>query len=160
MSETPQDDPWARVRALRPNPYSHEHYYVASEADAARAAEATQRQQELIDLRANYAQSMRLSNDTLADTLARLAAVEAERDHLKNQIIDLGARVAIAEEERTDAATLRAERHRLKAALAQITALDFEKVNGRHNFYSGAAMFVKAWLLAYAALSGEGTAKP
>lgn len=81
MSET--HDPWARVRALRPNPYSHENYYVASEVDAARAAEATQRQQELIDLRANYAQSMRLSNDTLADTLARLAAVEAERDRLQ-----------------------------------------------------------------------------
>lgn len=48
---------------------------------------------------------------------------------------------------------LRAERDRLKAALSKITALDFEKFNGRHNFYSGAVMFVKAWLLAYAALT-------
>jgi hypothetical protein len=48
--------------------------------DAARAAEAAQHQQALVDLRVNYAQSMRLSNETLADTLARLAAVEAERD--------------------------------------------------------------------------------
>jgi len=46
-----------------------------------------------------------------------------------------------------------AERDRLKAALSKITALDFEKFNGRHNFYSGAVMFVKAWLLAYAALA-------
>lgn len=51
---------------------------------------------------------------------------------------------------------LLAERDRLKAALSQITALDFEKFNGRHNFYSGAAMFVKAWLLAYAALTPQG----
>ena len=51
---------------------------------------------------------------------------------------------------------LRAERDRLKAALSKITALDFEKFNGRHNFYSGAVMFVKAWLLAYAALTPQG----
>ena len=87
----------------------------------ARAAEATQHQQEIESLHRRHADE--------------LAAVRSSQ-----QLID-------------QIATLRAERDRLKAALSKITALDFEKFNGRHNFYSGAVMFVKAWLLAYAALT-------
>lgn len=45
----------------------------------------------------------------------RAERAEAERDQLQNQIIDLGARVAIADEERAEAVAIRAERDRLKA---------------------------------------------
>ena len=40
----------------------------------------------------------------------RAERAEAERDQLQNQIIDLGARVAIADEERAEAVAIRAER--------------------------------------------------
>ncbi|TXH18565.1 MAG: hypothetical protein E6R03_01910, partial [Hyphomicrobiaceae bacterium] len=35
---TKTHDPWARVIPLRPNPYSHQNYYVKEEVDSARAA--------------------------------------------------------------------------------------------------------------------------
>ena len=141
MSETRQDDPWAKVQRycvqdriggrwpvmyVRPSGG----WLHVSEVDAARAAEAAQRQQEIAAKDETIRQlemevglwnqwGQRNPQTLQASKLeARLAAVEAERDRLKNQIIDLGARVAIAEEERTDAATLRAERDRLKAALS------------------------------------------
>ena len=85
---------------------------------------------------------------------ALLAARAAEAAQHQQEMARLRA-LMLSDEDRI--VELLAERDRLKAALSQITALDFEKVNGRHSFYSGAAMFVKAWLLAYAALSGEGT---
>lgn len=63
MTET--HDPWARVIPLRPNPYSHQNYYVEEEVNAARAAVERQHAAALATLRAS------------------LASVEGERDRLK-----------------------------------------------------------------------------
>ena len=49
----------------------------------------------------------------------RAERAEAERDQLQNQIIDLGARVAIADEERAEAVAIRAERDRLLSEVEQ-----------------------------------------
>jgi chromosome segregation ATPase len=103
--------------------------------DAARAAEAAQHQQ-----------ALRAGDAEIEACKREIARLTQEPFRLAQVLSEARARVAAVE----------AERDRLKAALSQITALDFEKFNGRHNFYSGAAMFVKAWLLAYAALTPQG----
>ena len=110
--------------------------------DAARAAEAAQHRQEIERL-------ARINAENARRLLVRDDEIAAQDDELV--MLRKGLKEACRQN-----VELRAERDRLKAALSKITALDFEKFNGRHNFYSGAVMFVKAWLLAYAALTPQG----
>ena len=109
---------------------------------AARAAEAAQHRQEIERL-------ARINAENARRLLVRDDEIAAQDDELV--MLRKGLKEACRQN-----VELRAERDRLKAALSKITALDFEKFNGRHNFYSGAVMFVKAWLLAYAALTPQG----
>lgn len=128
---------------------------LRTEVDAARAAEATQHQQEIAAKDAHIAnlEHMVREHGQFGDLFQPGGRFHREAQLEPGSVaVVAGGKWLVAR-----LAAVEAERDRLKAALEQITALDFEKFNGRHNFYSGAEMFVKAWLLAYAALSGEGT---
>jgi hypothetical protein len=63
MTET--HDPWARVIPLRPNPYSHQNYYVEEEVNAARAAVERQHAAALATLRAQLETLTGIVRDTL-----------------------------------------------------------------------------------------------
>jgi adenine-specific DNA methylase len=127
--------------------YQRGEYAWVDEVDAARATEAAQHQQEKDTLRTMATRLTCWRCGTAAyQPNERCDSHMSWTDRLQTEVEHHNAWRKRADE-------AEAERDRLKAALSKITALDFEKFNGRHNFYSGAVMFVKAWLLAYAALT-------
>lgn len=145
MSETRQDDPWATVRTFAQTrtglwPSDSGRWYCRTEVDAARAAEATQHQQD----RRRWAESLKDQHQR------HVIESEALRKVLAAWEITANERSACL-------ATLRAERDRLKAALSQ---LDDWLRSFSMPPTSTIAEKEAALVFIAAALSGEGTAKP
>lgn len=178
MTET--HDPWARVIPLRPNPYSHQNYYVEEEVNAARAAVERQHAAALATLRAQLETLTGIVRDTLwmagryADRRMSYAVGLYNDARVKAEAMGCadGATIAIdgmdpvlptwAEritDLRASIASVEGERERLKAALEQ--AREWMRVASRTLRASGGRPSRDVALTTAdqidAALSGEGT---
>lgn len=100
-------DPWARVIPLRPNPYSHQNYYVEEEVDSARAAVERQHAEELADCAQAHATERDLAIAVIAEQHA--AALENMQKHCASAADEAATLHAQVE-------TLTAERDEARAA--------------------------------------------
>ncbi len=125
MTET-QTDPWARVIPLRPNPYSHQNYYVEEEVNAARAAVERQHAAALAEKDAQIAElNNSLANEVRTVLAAGNATLRAQVETLTAELdearaantANLREMVGMEGRHRASLAAVEGERDRLRGAL-------------------------------------------
>lgn len=176
MTETPRPDPWAQVRTFDVSTYgdcrmerdyygditseqTHQRgeYAWVDEVDAARAADVAEiaTLRATVDQQAETIRQLQATLPELHDAIerqsAQIAALTQERDEEARAFKRAAKDRDICRQKRVD---LEAHCATLTAALEEIGAMDFDRNDdGRRNLYSGATLFIRAWLKARAALA-------